>query len=429
MANRLTYKELEKQVKELKSEAVEHKHIEERLRISEERLRRLIEHSTDAFFVHDIDGRIIDTNQHACESLGYERDELLRLSISDIELDFTPENHPDKWSNMVQGVPAMFIGKHRRKDGTIFPVEIRLSIFDSGKQRYMLGIVRDISERMLAEQALKENEEKYRMLFEHSGFATSVSDLETGEIIAFNKKAYESLGYTSEEFKKLSSVDIQPHKTPEEIVKEKKRVIKIGSLVGETKHKTKNGDIRDVLMSSVPIRINDKYFIQHIYIDITKWKRMNVELQNREAELEGTNKSLEEMNSALKVLLKKRDEDRTELEEKVLLGIQELVVPYLEKLKKSALDKGQEAYVDIARSNLAEITNPFPYGLTSRHLNLTPMEIKVSNLIKQGKTSKDIADLFNLSFRTIDVHRTNIRKKLGIKSEKANLRSLLLSLQ
>jgi len=428
MSRKPTYEELEKQVKELRKEAGELKYIEAKLRVSEERLRRLIEHSTDAFFVHDIDGRIIDTNQHACESLGYTRDEMLKLTISDIELDFAPENHPDKWSNMVPGVPAMFLGKHRRKDGATFPVEIRLSIFDSGKQRYMLGIVRDISERMQAEQALKENEEKYRMLFEHSGFATSVSDLETGEIIAFNKKAYESLGYTEEEFKKLSSADIQPHKSREEIVKEKKRVIKIGSVVSETKHKTKSGDIRDVLMSSVPIRIHDKYFIQHIYIDITKWKMMNVELQNREAELEEKNKSLEEMNAALKVLLKKRDEDRTELEEKVLLSIQELVIPYLEKLKKSSLDRGPEAFVDIAMSNLKDIINPFPYGVTSRHLNLTPMEIKVSNLIKQGKTSKEIADLFNLSFRTVEVHRANIRKKLGIKNEKANLRSLLLTL-
>ena len=203
-----TYEELETRVRELETEVRKHKYLEERLRKSEERLRRLIEHSTDAFYVHDLKGKIVDINQHACESLCYTREELLTLSISDIEMAVADEKHLAIWHRMVPGVPATFDGIHRRKDGTIFPVEVRLSVFETGDDKFMLGIVRDMTERKRVEDILKESEEKYRMLFEHGGFSTSVSDALTGEIIAFNKKAYESLGYTRDEFKKLSSVDI-----------------------------------------------------------------------------------------------------------------------------------------------------------------------------------------------------------------------------
>jgi len=421
MSKELTRKDLEQKIRRLEKEAMESSHIEERI-------RRLIEHSTDAFFIHDFSGKIIDVNRHACESLGYTRDELLGLSISDIELNFIPENLPDKWRDMTPGIPATFEGFHSRKDGTTFPVQIRLGLFEEGDEKFMLGIVRDITERVEAEDALKESEEKYRMLFEHSGFATSVSDLETGEIIAYNRKVYENLGYTRDEFKTMSAADIQPPKNAEDVAKERKKIIEKGPDVIETKHTTKKGDIRDILMSRVPVRIKGKYYIQHIYFDITEWKKLNAKLQNREAELEKTNNSLKEMNAALKVLLTKRDENKSELEEKVRLSIYQLVLPYLDKLQKSCKDQLQDVFFDIIKSNLNDITAPFPYGTSSRHLNLTPMEVKISNLIKQGKTSKEIADLFNLSFRTVDVHRANIRKKLGLKNEKTNLQFFLRSL-
>jgi DNA-binding NarL/FixJ family response regulator len=92
------------------------------------------------------------------------------------------------------------------------------------------------------------------------------------------------------------------------------------------------------------------------------------------------------------------------------------------------LDEKQEAYVDILESNLNDIISPFSHRLSSRYMNFTPTEIQVANLLRQGKTNKEIGELLNSSSRTIAFHRENIRKKLGLKNKKTNLKSYLLSL-
>jgi DNA-binding CsgD family transcriptional regulator len=131
----------------------------------------------------------------------------------------------------------------------------------------------------------------------------------------------------------------------------------------------------------------------------------------------------------LKVLLKRREKDKSGLEENVLLNVRELVMNYIEKLKKSGLDHRQATWVTIMESNLNDIVSPFVHRLSSKYLKLTPMEIQVADLVKQGKTTKEIAELLNLSKGTIDTHRDNIRKKIGIKNKKINLRTQLMSFE
>ena len=106
-----------------------------------------------------------------------------------------------------------------------------------------------------------------------------------------------------------------------------------------------------------------------------------------------------------------------------------LVEPYLEKIKDSRLSEQQKLYVSVLESNLKDIISPFLLRTYSKHLNFTPMELRVANLVKQGQTTKEIASLLNLSPRTIETHRENIRKKIGIKKTKSNLRTHLLSIE
>ena len=166
-----------------------------------------------------------------------------------------------------------------------------------------------------------------------------------------------------------------------------------------------------------------------IVTDITNYKQTENDLRERESELALKNIKLEEANVALKVLLTRREEDKSELEEKVILNMEGLAAPLIEKLRMTRLSDKQTAYVDALESNMKEIISPLARSLSSKYLKLTPSEIQVANLVKQGNTSKEIANLLNLSTQTIDFHRKSIRKKLGINNKKASLRTHLLSIQ
>jgi DNA-binding CsgD family transcriptional regulator/putative methionine-R-sulfoxide reductase with GAF domain len=158
-------------------------------------------------------------------------------------------------------------------------------------------------------------------------------------------------------------------------------------------------------------------------------KKTQQKLRKRRIELEIKSHELEEVNTALRVLLKRRDEDKLEFEEKVLFNIKEFVQPYLEKFTKSGLNEKQQSYLNILESHIHDIISPFQRKLTSKYLNLTASEMQVANLVMDGKRTKEIALLLNLSEKTIEVHRKNIREKLGIKNKKTNLRTHLLALK
>ena len=163
------------------------------------------------------------------------------------------------------------------------------------------------------------------------------------------------------------------------------------------------------------------------FVDITKRKTALKLSKKKQQELESKSIELKEVNAALRVLLKKREEDKSELEESVLSNIKNNIEPYLEKLQRGSLNERQKNYIDIIRKNLNDIISPFARNLSSIYYHLTPQEIQIAGLVRQGKTNKEIAAIMSLSLKTIEFHRTNIRKKLGLKTRKANLRTYLMS--
>jgi len=157
--------------------------------------------------------------------------------------------------------------------------------------------------------------------------------------------------------------------------------------------------------------------------------RSNEQLKTKKAELHRQTEELNELNSALSVLLKKREQDKDALEEKVMCNIKRVAVPYIEKLKQSRLTDEQITCLNILESNLNDIVSSFAKELSSKYLALSPTEIQVAVLIKEGKQTKEIADILNLSSHTIVSHRYKIRSKLGLKNKRVNLRAYLRTIK
>ena len=158
-------------------------------------------------------------------------------------------------------------------------------------------------------------------------------------------------------------------------------------------------------------------------------KERTFDLKKNNQQLTAKKKELEDVNAALNILLRKRERDKIELEENVLSNAKYSIDPYIQKLKKNNLNNNQKNILNIIEKNLNEIVSPMANKLLTDYNNLTPKEIQIANLIKAGKTTKEIAEIEGLSARTIEFHRNNLREKLGLKNKKINLRTHLLSLR
>ena len=150
-------------------------------------------------------------------------------------------------------------------------------------------------------------------------------------------------------------------------------------------------------------------------------------LRQRERELEMEKANLEEANTALKVLLKRREVDKRALEEQVMYNVKKLLLPYVEKIKKKVSNERKLAYLEIIETNLNDITNSFSRRLSIEFYGLSSSELKVANLIRQGMKSRAIADLLGISIRTVEAYRLAIRKKLRIHNERVNLKTFLMT--
>jgi PAS domain S-box-containing protein len=199
-----------------------------------------------------------------------------------------------------------------------------------------------------------------------------------------------------------------------------------------------DGKKLNLLCNSGPVRDRRGNVIAGIVLwrDITEHKLKEEELRisniarhkDMEEELQAKSNRLLEVNSALKALLRQRDEDKKEFEEAVLTNIENLIMPYVKRMKNSMLSSSHASLLEILESHLKELTSKFGKTLALEYRVLTPAEMRVAALVRDGKTSKEIAELLCISEKTASFHRNNIRTKLGLRGMGANLRSHLLTL-
>lgn len=342
-----------------------------------------------------------------------------------------------------------------------------LALVALDKARLYAAVRKELAEKKLTEETLRGSEERYRLLLKSSPDPIVVYTM-NGQAVYVNPAFEQTFGFSGEEVsgKQIDFVPEESWPGTKEAIEHMLRGEKIELF--ETKRLTKDGRVLDVQISSTIYKNTDGQPAGNIVIlrDISARKRAEQELKRyrdhledrveertaelakintqlkqeveerkkaeknlrkREVELKAQSHHLEEVNTALKVLLKQRDADKKETGENVLSNVKALISPYVERLKNSRLNTSQQTLVDILESNLNNIISPFISKLSSRYFNFTSMEIKVANLVKSGKTNKEIADLLYLSKNTIMFHKQNIRNKLQIKNRKINLRSHLLS--
>ncbi|MGD9366939.1 MAG: PAS domain S-box protein [Desulfobacteraceae bacterium] len=373
---------------------------------------------------------------------------------------------PLKQDGRVQGVIGLGqITPDKRFDQesiTILERFAALALLSLEKAQLYAEVLRELAERKKAEERIRQSERRYRNFLESSPDPIVVYDM--GGVATYVNPAFEqTFGMSRAEVLGKQIDFVPPEAWPE--TRDAIKTMLSGQKINlfETQRLTRGGKKLDVQLSSClymddrgrPIgnivtlrditarkmaeRALRNYQDQleelveerttELASEVEERRRAEKALRRRETELEAQSQHLEEVNTALRVLLKQRGEDRLELQESVLGNIKELVSPYLEQVKKTRLTTRQQTFLRIIESNLDSIVSPFINRLSSRFGSFTPTEIRVANLVKEGKTNKEIGDVMSISKNTVLYHRHNIRKKLKLTNTPINLRSYLLTLE
>lgn len=398
------------------------KRAEKLLRASERRYRDLAELLPQGVFETDTNGRITYVNRSALE--------MIRAVPEDIQTGLTVAETvvPADLERTMRAIRRVLAGEKvemgeytsLRRDGTTFPSLILANpIIRNAECIGVRGVIVDNTAQRRMMTRLEESETRYRTLFDSTGTATIV--IEEDRVISLaNQEFYRLSGCSQneevewpflihpEERERMIDYHIKRRKDPSAAPRNYEfRAIRA------------DGEIRNCFLtiSMIP---GTKRSVCSI-VDITDLKQVEEELRVKTA-------SLEDANTALRVILKNMGEERVNFEKNIMANLKELVFPFIEKLKAKKLSVEQKDLVALIENYLGEIVSPFLRSVSSRFSNLTPREIEIISLIKEGRSTKEISEILGTAQRTIDFHRNNIRKKMGISSKKTNLRTFIMTM-
>ena len=465
MKNRLgekSRKQLLEEIEQLRSALVQAEAAEDlrrqaelALEDSEEMFRATFEQAAAGICHTDPQGQYIRVNQKMCDMLGFTREDFKKLSFQKIV-------HPDDLKEGICITGKLLSGeidnyctekRYLNKYGKEIWVNRTVSLVrdQDGRPKYFISVIEDITKRKKAERALRESEQRYALAVEAGKVGVWDWKLQGGEIY-LDPLLKALLGYQNHEIENhIDAWSSLIHQEDRRAVEQASRAHLSGALPRfQVVHRMyhKNGGVRWFQTSgSIVLDSRDEpWRMVGTHTDISERMEAEQELKKhrnqleelvgqRTAELEQKNKELTtqahkqaELNAALKVLLEQRERDRSEIETKIVTNLTKLVLPYLARLQTTKLTNDQQMLLDIAQINTKEVTSTLVPNLAKAMINFTPREIEVANLVAAGRANKEIADILNLSVRSIEFHRNNIRDKLGLRKNKINLRTFLNSM-
>jgi len=272
---------LRQRVSELEKLESQYKGKEEVIRESEERFKGLFDHASDPIFIHDLEGHFLEVNRVTCEGLGYGREELLKMTTSDIETPERASLTPERIEELSQKGRIFFETAHVTKDRRVIPVELNCKIIELKGKQAVLCIARDITKRRQTEKTLRESEEKYSNLFHHSNDAIFIHDFD-GNIIDVNQRGLDLFGYTKAEVSSLTIPELHPPEALETSKWAFETISRDGFVNFEIDFKKKSGDIFPAEVSASLFEVGEESVIQGIVRDITEKKRAEEKLRESE---------------------------------------------------------------------------------------------------------------------------------------------------
>lgn len=413
------------------------KQIENKLSISQESFYKTFRSNPTPISLSRIDGAYIDVNDSASRLFGYSRKELIGRTADDINLWCDQNARNIIVSKLLNKdiVHDEFV-ELRTKSGEVKSILLSSEMVNINGEDLILSLSYDITERKKAEEDLRESERRFFDIIDFLPLATLVIDIQ-GKVIAWNRAIEDMTGIEKKTIlgkgdyeyalpfygtrrPMLADLVLKPNK---KIEREFETIMRDGDyfLVAETWVTIKGRKVC-VWGKAGPFYDSKGNIVGAIESlkDITNEKQYQDNIKERELELK-------DMNAALRVLLNQRVNDQKELGKKILTNVKVLVLPYLEKLKTQYCQNDAKRHFNILESTLKEIISPFVQNISAVYPDLTNREIQVANLIKEEKTSKDIAKFLNISESAVNMHRYRVRQKLNIKKS-VNLRAFLSSL-
>ncbi len=315
-------------------------------------------------------------------------------------------------------------------DGTRHRVVFDTAVLkqSDGTPSGLIGSIFDITLRKQFEEQLRGSEARYRRIFE------SIQDIYyelglDGAILEISPSVEKYTSLKREAFLGRSIAEFYPDKGKRrDFLRALKAKGYLHDFEIQLRDRQDNVSTWSIAASLLPAEGDYPPRIVGSLRNISRRKTDEEKLKQSEEELSIKSRNLEEVNAALKVLLRQREEDRRELEENVLANVKTSLFPHIDKLKEEGLNPRQRCRVEMIEEALKKIVSPFLNRISRACLDLTPQEIHVADFVKQGKTTKEIASLLGISNKTVDYHRDNLRRKLGLKNHRVNLRSYLLRL-